>query len=70
MFRERPNVTEAEIRDAVWQCEGSKSLRPNGFDFNFIKNSWETIKHDIFQAVQNFKSFGKIPRGCNASFIS
>jgi len=26
---------EKEIRDAVWQCEGSKSPGPDGFNFNF-----------------------------------
>ena len=33
-------LSEKEVRDAVWQCEGSKSLGPNGFNFNFIKKSW------------------------------
>ncbi|XP_058767333.1 uncharacterized protein LOC131641013 [Vicia villosa] len=29
--------TEVEIRNAVWDCEGSKSLGPDGFNLNFIK---------------------------------
>ena len=30
--------SETEVRDAVWQCEGSKSPEPDGFNFNFLKN--------------------------------
>ena len=33
------SITEEEVKEAVWQCEGSKSPGPDGFNFNFIKNS-------------------------------
>ena len=33
--------SEKEVKEAVWQCDGSKSPGPDGFNFNFIKNSWE-----------------------------
>ena len=36
--------SEKEIRDVVWQCEGAKSPDPDGFNFNFLKKSWEVIK--------------------------
>jgi len=36
-----------EVKEAVWQCEGAKSLRPDGFNFNFIKKSWEFIKEEL-----------------------
>jgi len=62
--------TEKEIRDAVWQCEGSKSPRPDGFNFNFIKNSWEVLKVEIVATLANFHATGYIPKGCNASFIA
>lgn len=29
--------TDDEIKEAVWQCESSKSPRPDGFNFYFIK---------------------------------
>ena len=29
----------AEVRDVVWECEGSKSPHPDGFNFKFIKNN-------------------------------
>jgi len=59
------NILEEEVREAVWQCERSKSSGPNGFNFNFIKGCWETIKQDVLQVVQSFDSSGNIPRGCN-----
>ncbi len=64
------NFTEEEIRDAVWQCEGSKSPGPDGFNFNFLKHSWETIKDDIVGALSLFHETGSLPKGCNASFIA
>ena len=31
---------------------------------------WKTLKQDIIQVVQSFESIGKIPKGCNCSFIA
>jgi len=62
--------SEKEIRDAVWQCEGSKSPEPDGFNFNFIKKSWEFLKDDIMAALTLFHETGSISKGCNASFIA
>jgi len=41
------DVMEEEVKDAVWQCEGLKSPCPNGYNFNFIKFNWDTLKQDI-----------------------
>ena len=46
--------SEEEIRNAVWQCEGTKSLSSHGFNFNFLKNCWEIIKDDIVAVVTLF----------------
>jgi len=62
--------TEEEIKEAVWQCEGSKSPDPDGFNFNFIKKSWEYIKDEIVKALALFHETCTIPKGCNASFIA
>ena len=62
--------SEEEIRDAVWQCEGSKSPRPDGFNFNFIKKSWDFLKEDVMVVMNLFHETGCIPKGCNASFIA
>jgi len=62
--------SEVEIRDVVWQCEGTKSPGPDGFNFNFIKKNWEVMKEDIVEAVRLFHDTGCIPRSCNASFVA
>ncbi|XP_058742324.1 uncharacterized protein LOC131614788 [Vicia villosa] len=33
-------LSEEEIKEAVWNCEGSKSPRPDGFSLLFVKNCW------------------------------
>jgi len=61
---------EEEIKEAVWQCDGSKSPGPNGFNFKFIKESWAYIKDEFIKALAFFHESGTIPKGCNASFIA
>ncbi|MCH90051.1 LINE-1 reverse transcriptase like, partial [Trifolium medium] len=35
---------EEEIKEAVWDCEDSKSPGPDGVTFDFLKEFWEKIK--------------------------
>jgi len=62
--------SEIEVREAVWKCDGLKSPGPDGFNFNFIRNSWEVIKKEVMRAMDSFYASGHIPKGCNASFIA
>jgi len=62
--------SEKEVREAVWRCDGSKSPGPDGFNFNFIKNSWEVIKEEVMSAMAAFYASGYIPKGYNASFLA
>jgi len=64
------DFSEEEVRAAVWMCEGSKSPGPDGYNFNFIKSNWETLKEDILEAVYMFQESGSFSKGCNASFIA
>jgi len=61
---------EEEIKEAVWHCEGMKSPGPDGFNFNFIKKSWRSLKSDFVAALECFHATGVILKGCNASFIA
>ena len=61
---------ESEIQNAVWDCGNDKSPGPDGINFIFIKQFWDTLKHDIFRYIHEFHANGAIPRGCNASFIA
>ena len=62
--------SEEEIRDAVWLCDGSKSPGPDGFNLNFVKESWEVFKEVIVEVMVIFHKSGCIPKGCNASFVA
>jgi len=64
------SFSEDEVRDAVWQCGGSKSPGPDGFNFNFIKSCWDVIRSDVMAAVHFFHATGTFLKGCNASFIA
>ena len=46
--------SEEEIKEVVWQSEGSKSPDPDGFNFNFIKKSWNYLKADFVAALEVF----------------
>ncbi|GKV28130.1 hypothetical protein SLEP1_g37215 [Rubroshorea leprosula] len=61
--------SEEEVKNAVWDCEPTKSPGPDGFNFKFIKTMWEDIKHDIIGFAQEFHEHGKLVKGSNASFI-
>lgn len=66
----KSDISEEEIKEVVWQCDGLKSPRLDGFNLNFIKNSWEVLKKDILMVVRHFQDTGSISKGYNASFIA
>lgn len=59
-------ISEQEILEVVKQCGCSKSPRPDGYNFYFIKNNWGIVGQDIVRAVYCFQEMGHIPHGCNA----
>ncbi|XP_038704727.1 uncharacterized protein LOC120000673 [Tripterygium wilfordii] len=63
-------VLKEEIKEAIWNCEGSKAPGPDGFNFNFLKKSWSIIENDVCSMVHLFYTTGKLPAGVNSSFIT
>jgi len=59
---------EEEIKEPVWQCEGSKSPGPDWFNFSFIKKSWDYINDKFVIALVAFHE--TCSKGFNASFIA
>ena len=51
-------------------CDASKAPGPDGFNFTFIKNSWEIIKSDVYELVNDFWEISRLPKGCNTAFIA
>ncbi|XP_022003600.1 uncharacterized protein LOC110901053 [Helianthus annuus] len=44
----------AEIKEAVWSCDGEKAPGPDGFNFKFIKRCWEGLKDDFMAVFEEF----------------
>ena len=63
-------ISEAEVKEAVRNCDCYKSPGPDGFNFGFIKFCWDVIKRDVLSAVQSFAEGGNWPKGTNAFFIT
>lgn len=60
---------EEEIKDAVWNCESSKSPGPDGISLSFIKQFWEEVKGDFTGFLDEFHRNGRLVKGSNSSFI-
>ncbi|GJR01764.1 hypothetical protein Tco_0524748 [Tanacetum coccineum] len=52
------NVSNEEIKSAVWDCGTNKSLGPDGFTFEFFCRYWKLLEHDIVAAVKEFFTSG------------
>nr|GEX76746.1 RNA-directed DNA polymerase, eukaryota [Tanacetum cinerariifolium] len=63
-------VTNEEIKRAVWECGSDKAPGPDGFTFGFFRRFWDLIKSDVFDAVRYFFEHSEIPKRCNSSFIA
>nr|GFB54266.1 RNA-directed DNA polymerase, eukaryota, reverse transcriptase zinc-binding domain protein [Tanacetum cinerariifolium] len=57
-------------KKAVWDCDTEKSPGPDGFTFDFYRRFWKIIGSDVFEAVKQFFTLGKFPKGCNSCFIA
>jgi len=45
---------EKEIKDAIWDCDSSKSPVPKGTTFSFIKKYLDQLHKDVVEAVKYF----------------
>ncbi|GLU05147.1 hypothetical protein SLE2022_222630 [Rubroshorea leprosula] len=66
---ERPFTIE-EIEEGLRSCDGSKAPGPDGFNFNFIKFAWSTMKDDFVNFLQEFHRHGRLVKGLNSSFLT
>ncbi|GJX76619.1 RNA-directed DNA polymerase, eukaryota [Tanacetum coccineum] len=63
-------VSNEEIKRAVWDCGSDKAPGPDGFTFGFYRYFWYLIENDVYNDVKYFFMHGEIPKGCNSSFIA
>nr|GEV89717.1 RNA-directed DNA polymerase, eukaryota, reverse transcriptase zinc-binding domain protein [Tanacetum cinerariifolium] len=64
------DVSNDEIKRAVWDCGVDKSPGPDVFTFGFYRHFWKLIENDVVAAVKYFFQIGSIPKGCNSSIIA
>lgn len=63
------SFSKEEIKEAIWDCDNSKSPGPDGFGMEFYKHSWDIIKDDLLRFFVEFHANGKLVRGSNSSFV-
>ncbi|GKD66552.1 hypothetical protein Tco_1308660, partial [Tanacetum coccineum] len=44
-------VTNEEIKKAVWECGTDKAPGPDGFTFGFFRHFWYLVERDVYDAV-------------------
>ncbi|GKV37063.1 hypothetical protein SLEP1_g45131 [Rubroshorea leprosula] len=49
-----------EIEEGLNDCDGSKAPGPDGFNFNFIKFAWSTVKEDFVNFLMEFHRNGSV----------
>ncbi|CAJ2635996.1 unnamed protein product [Trifolium pratense] len=59
-----------EVHDVVWNSDGNKCPDPDGFNFNFLKACWDTVKGDIMDFVHDFHSNAILPKAITTSFLA
>lgn len=58
-----------EVKRAILDCDGDKTLDPNGFTIAFLRKNWDVIKQDIIAVPNDFHSIGKNVKSTNSTFI-
>nr|GEX69118.1 RNA-directed DNA polymerase, eukaryota [Tanacetum cinerariifolium] len=56
------DVSNEELKRAVWDCGMDKSPGPDGFTFGFFRKFWSTIENDVYEAVTYFFTNWVIPQ--------
>ncbi|KAL9676939.1 hypothetical protein QQ045_005161 [Rhodiola kirilowii] len=51
-------VTEEEVRMAIFQIGATKAPVPNGFSAIFFQSNWNLIKHEFVREVKQFFNGG------------
>jgi hypothetical protein len=59
-----------EIEAVVKECDGNKSQGPDGFNFNFIKGSWDLLKGDITTSFHQFHVNECLPKSFLSYFVT
>ena len=64
------NITEEEIKEALFSIPDDKAPGPDGFTSKFYKQSWTIIKRDFIAAIRYFFYTLTMPKYVNATYIA
>ncbi|KAK2656506.1 hypothetical protein Ddye_009558 [Dipteronia dyeriana] len=59
-----------EVWDALCECDGNKTPRPDGFNLNFIRFNWEVVKKYFLGFMNEFHVDGSVVKSENRNFIA
>ena len=64
------DVSDAEIKKAMFSIDNNKAPGPDGFSSLFYKKAWDVIGNDVCLAVKEFFETGKILNEINSTLIA
>jgi hypothetical protein len=59
-----------EITEVVKECDGSKSPRPDGFNFTFFKEFWDLLEGDVRIMFDQFHGNSCLPKSMCSYFLT
>ncbi|GJS41230.1 protein LAZ1 [Tanacetum coccineum] len=64
------NITDLEIKEAMFSIGNDKSLGPDGYTSNFFKKGWDIVGQDVCKAIRDFFTNGQMLKEINHTFIA
>ena len=64
------DVTDEEIKGAMFSIDGNKAPGPDGYTSVFFKKSWDIVGNDVCKAVKDFFLNGRLLAQLNHTIIS
>nr|GEX07717.1 hypothetical protein [Tanacetum cinerariifolium] len=63
------DVTDKEVKEAMFQIDGNKAPRPDGYTSSFFKKAWNIVGRDVCCAIKEFFSTRKMLKEINSTLI-
>eukprot|EP00253_Pinus_taeda_P003315 PITA_03315 len=63
-------ITEEDIRKAIWTLQPDKSPGPDGFPINFYRDHWHLIRKDLVKMLRGIQRKGKMGGFTNSTFLA
>lgn len=63
-------VSEDEVKEVINEMQNGKAPGPNGFNVDFFKACWKTVKQDILNAVEDSRRSRSVLKALNTSSIA